>query len=145
MRRFLETISLALFVFSTCSWSCAQQGPTQPTAILTWTQAASTGTSGPVTGNCVYRGSAAGTYALPAIFCSTAPITTYTDNTVVTGQTYHYAVTAHFGPAEGPYSNDAAFTSPELTAPNLSAPQAKNAKPGQVGELIAKAEMVPHK
>jgi hypothetical protein len=106
-----------MFAFT---YACqSQQGPTPNQAVLTWTQAVPTATSGPVTGNCVYRGTLAGTYILPALGCSSTPITTYTDSTLPAGSTAHYAVTAHFGVLEGPYSNDVAYTPPALSAPNL--------------------------
>lgn len=105
-------------VLITTAYSCnAQNGPTQqgpPSATLNWTQSVTSG----ITGNCVYRGSIAGTYALPAIFCSTAPITSYKDTTVVRGQTYHYAVTAQTGTgatlAESVYSNDVTAVIPPV-------------------------------
>lgn len=103
----------------------AQTGPTPPSATLSWAQSTTQG----VTKNCVYRGAAAGAYGIPALFCSTVPITSYTDATIVRGTTYHYAVTALFNAGqESAYSNDIAVTSPLLNAPTgLNATQvAKN-------------------
>jgi fibronectin type 3 domain-containing protein len=58
-----------------------------------------------VTGYKVYRGSAAGgPYTL---LRSLGAVTSYTDNTVVSGQTYYYVVTAVGTSAESPYSNQA--------------------------------------
>lgn len=99
----LRSIAALPFLYFALAFSCnAQNGPTQPSVVLTWTQSVSAG----VTRNCVYRGAASGGYSLPAIFCSPAPIITYTDTTVVRGQSYHYAVTAGIDGTEGAYSND---------------------------------------
>lgn len=93
----------------TLMYSChAQNGPTQPSVQLSWTQSATPG----VTANCVYRGTATKVYTMPALFCSTAPVTTFTDNTVVRGTTYFYAVTAQVGKIESQFSNEA--TAPVL-------------------------------
>jgi hypothetical protein len=101
MRKFLQSVLLGMVVMLATSYSChAQQGPTQPSVSLSWTQSTSTG----VTANCVYRGSASGSYTLPALFCSTAPITTYTDSTATASTTYWYAVTAKVGASESAYS-----------------------------------------
>lgn len=96
-----------LLVFLTLSAAALGQqgnGPTQHFAIQSWTNP-----TGTLTGNCVYRSQAAGGPYGPAIFCSTVPITTYTDFTVLTGQTYYFVVTAYTaGPPfeEGLYSNE---------------------------------------
>lgn len=95
-------------------WSCnAQNGPTQPSVVLSWTQSTTTG----VTGNCVYRGTVSGTYTMPAIFCSTTPATIYTDSTVTRGSTYFYAVTAKLGPSESGYSNEVKAAVPTIAPP----------------------------
>ena len=95
-----------------CAFSChAQNGPTVPSVVLSWTQSTTTG----VTGNCVYRSLGSGTTpAPPAIFCSTTAITTYTDTTVTVGDVYVYAVTALANGAESAYS--ATFTTPAIPA-----------------------------
>lgn len=113
MKRLLQATLLAVFVIATNAFTCAQNGPTQPQVNLTWTQSTTPG----ITGNCVYRGSTAGVYTLPAIFCSTAAITTYTDNSVQASTTYHYAVTAQKGSTESQYSNDATAVVPALPNP----------------------------
>lgn len=103
MKKNLKISLLLIVCFFSMSFTCnAQNGPTQPSVTLGWTQSITTG----VTANCVYRGATAGNYNLPAIFCSTAPIVSYKDTTVVRGQTYHYAVTAKVGATEGDYSTD---------------------------------------
>jgi hypothetical protein len=107
--RILQSIALGMFVMFFNAFACPQNGPTPAQAVATWTQAVATPTSGAVTANSVYRctvttGSTC-TPAPTAIFTSTIPITTYTDTSIVSGSTYVYAVTAHFGSVEGPYSN----------------------------------------
>lgn len=93
----------------TLMYSChAQNGPTSPSVQLNWTQSTTPG----VTANCVYRGTATKVYTMPALFCSTAPIVSYTDNSVVRGTTYFYAVTAQAGKIESQFSNEA--TAPVL-------------------------------
>jgi hypothetical protein len=117
-------LSITCFVLFCCAYSCGQNGPTPPSVVLTWTQSTGPGT---ITANCVYRGATAGNYTLPALFCSTTPITTYTDTTVTRGTTYNYAVTAKVGATEGGYSNNAAAAVPLAPAPpvlnvNVQAP-----------------------
>ena len=119
--KILGRITFALAVLLTSVGATCQNGPNTPapSVVLTWTQAASPN----VTANCVYRGTVADTYTLPAIYCSTSPITTYTDTTVVRGTTYHYAVTAKYGTTtESGYSNDATAAVPTYPAPTLGAP-----------------------
>lgn len=102
--RSLALLSLAqLLIAFSCS---GQTGPTAPSVTLTWTQSATAG----VTKNCIYRGTVAGVYTTPALFCSAAPITSYEDQLVTRGTSYHYAVTAVTGAIEGPYSTDVAVT-----------------------------------
>ena len=96
--RLLRVIPFLFFAFYSCH---SQTGPTQPSVALSWTQSTSAG----VTAHCVYRGAVSGTYTIPALFCSTAPITTYTDSTAAAATTYWYAVTAKVGSAESAYSS----------------------------------------
>lgn len=137
MKKKLVIALTALSSLFLTAFSCqAQNGPTQPSVKLTWTQSTTPG----VTANCVYRGSAAGTYALPALFCSTAPITSYLDTTVVRGTTYHYAVTAQINATEGGFSNDAVAPVPNAPAPptnNSPSQITKLEKPGAVPVLNA--------
>lgn len=110
----MKKFCLLLIVTCLCiTVSFAQNGPTLPSVDLTWNQ----GTGLGITANCVYRGTAPGVYTLPAIFCSTTFITTYTDTTVTRGTTYHYAVTAKIGAQESGYSNDATAAVPSTIAP----------------------------
>lgn len=106
MRKTLQTLQslmLAVFVMMTTAYSChAQNGPSQPAVTLTWTQSTAAG----VTANCIYRCIGASCTPAPtALFCSTAPITTYTDSTVAANSTDGYAVTAKVGTTESGYSN----------------------------------------
>jgi len=115
----LRVLSLPILFFAMIFSCQAQNGPTQPSVLLTWQQSTSAG----ITANCVYRGTTAGVYTLPAIFCSTAPITSYKDTTVQRGQTYQYAVTAKASATEGPYSNNVQAVIPQApTAPTLNTP-----------------------
>lgn len=75
--------------------------PTVHQVGLSWTQSTSTG----LTGNCVYRGAVSGG-PYTQLFCSSSPATTYTDASVVGGQTYYYVVTAVSGSQESGYSNE---------------------------------------
>jgi hypothetical protein len=148
MRKIFSSIALFLTVMSLSAYTCGQQGPTPPSVTLTWVQ----GT--PPTGytiafNCVYRGTAPGVYTIPALFCSTAPITSYLDSSVTRGDTYDYAVTATVkGLAESAYSNNAVAAVPAqpggITPPSLQPPvdaslrnQERN---GTVTSLVAKAD-----
>jgi len=98
MKRLILAIVVTLFC---CAYSCGQNGPTVPSVTLQWTQSTTTG----ITANCVYRSTGSGTTpAPPAIFCSTAPITSYVDTTVTVGTVYVYAVTAQASGAESAYS-----------------------------------------
>jgi len=119
MKRALQSFALAVFTVLTMGPACpAQNGPTMPSVVLTWTQSSSTG----VTKNCIYRGTVAGTYGT-AISC--IPVgTTYTDSGPVAGTTYFYAVTAQVGSAESAYSLPAQVVVPaNPNAPtNLNAP-----------------------
>ena len=113
MRRIIDSILLSVFVLFASSWACAQNGPTKPSAILSWTQSV---TPNP-TANCIYRGSVSGTYTMPALYCSPSPITTYVDNTVTRGATYYYAVTTKFGATESGYSNEVEAVFPTIAPP----------------------------
>jgi fibronectin type 3 domain-containing protein len=112
----LRTIVLPVALLAV-AFSCnAQNGPTQPSVALSWTQ--SVGSTNPIAKNCVYRGTATGVYAKPAMFCSAAPSTAYTDTTVVRGTQYFYAVTAQDNKgAESDYSSELAVTSPKINPP----------------------------
>jgi hypothetical protein len=122
MRKLHIVIIVLITGILNCGYSCAQNGPTPHKVVLTWTQS----TSPNITGNCVYRGSKAGTYTLPALFCSTTPITTFTDTSVVSGQVWDYAVTAQQTVTgtiqESAYSNDVQVVIPGPNAPNMGPP-----------------------
>ena len=71
--------------------------PASPSVSLTWT--AESG----VTGYRVYRSTVSGSgYSL----VGRATTASYRDNTVVSGTTYYYVVTAYTGSAESAYSNE---------------------------------------
>lgn len=136
MKKFTQIVLTLVACTFLVAPSCGQNGPTQPSVKLTWTQSTATG----VTANCVYRGSATGTYTLPALFCSTAPITSYVDTTVQRGTTYHYGVTAQVGATESGYSNDAVAPVPNAPPPptnNSPSQITKLEKPGAVPVLNA--------
>lgn len=116
----MKTLTIAVFLLLTQYVAC-QNGPTAPSVQLAWVQSSSAG----VTGNCIYRGLTAGNYALPALFCSVTPITTYVDNTVARGTTYHFAITAQAGGVESGYSNDAVAVIPVAPAPPTNNAPAK--------------------
>lgn len=139
--RLFGNLALSLFVMLACSFSChAQNGPTNPSVTLTWVASTTSGT----TANCIYRGTVAGTYTLPALFCTTAPATSWTDTTLTSAQrgtTFHYAVTAKFGPnTESPYSNDAPAPIPVLEAPTMNPPteNGANSPPTKPDQQTAK-------
>src|SRR5271155_3809773 len=59
-------------------------------AALTWIQSID-----PVSLNCIARGATSGSESFTSpVFCSTTPITNYTDTTVAGGSTYYYEVDA---------------------------------------------------
>jgi fibronectin type 3 domain-containing protein len=135
VKRFLVPLLALVCLVFCAAYSCGQNGPTAPAVMLTWVQSTSPG----VVANCVYRGSAAGTYTLPAIYCSTAPITSYTDTTVARGTSYHYAVTAKNSTTEGGYSNDVLAAVPTApAAPDLNTPTEALRHDPQGFELRAK-------
>ena len=68
---------------------------------LNWTQSTTPG----VTGNGVYVSLTSATGPWSLLTQSLAPMVTYTDNTVASGKTYFYAVTALAGSAESVKSN----------------------------------------
>ena len=113
----LKLFMVLAFALLLTGFSCqAQNGPTAPSITVSWIQ--STGSTNALAKNCVYRGVAAGTYDLPAKFCSSTPITSWKDVAVVRGTTYHYAVTAQdVNGAESAYSADLQATSPIINAP----------------------------
>jgi fibronectin type 3 domain-containing protein len=129
-----------IYLMFAAMYSCGQNGPTQPTVVLSWTQSTTPG----VTKNCIYRGASSGVYALPGT-CIAAN-TTYTDSTAVPGATYFYAVTAQVSGTESAYSAPVSVsvpTSPSaptgLTAPTVT----KNVLPGvKPGDLTAKIEWI---
>lgn len=113
LRTVLLPVTLLMAIYS-CN---AQNGPTPPSVALSWTQ--SVGSTKAIAKNCVYRGTITKVYALPALYCSTTPVTTYTDLTVKRGTVYFYAVTAQdVNGAESDYSQELAVTSPIINAPS---------------------------
>jgi hypothetical protein len=131
MKLFASSLVIAASLTLLSGYSCGQNGPTTPSVQLTWMQSTASG----VTANCVYRGSASGTYTLPAIYCSTKPIITYTDTSVTRGTTYHYAITAQVGSTESAYSNDATAAVPLApSAPVLGTPVETRLRKPMVGE-----------
>src|SRR5271170_3883533 len=138
----------APLMFLALMYSChAQNGPTQPTVALTWTQSNSTG----ITENCIYRSTGGGTTpAPPAIFCSLTPITTYTDSTVAANTTVVYAVTAKVGQTESGYSVTAQAVIPAnpnpptgLTAPTITKNLQPNINPSSLEAIVVWKE-APH-
>jgi hypothetical protein len=108
----LLPVGLLLMAFS-CN---AQNGPTPPAINLSWVQ--SIGSTNPIAKNCVYRGTSSLVYTLPALFCSTAPVTSYNDTAVSRGTTYFYALTAiDTKGAESAYSVELKVTSPIINSP----------------------------
>jgi fibronectin type 3 domain-containing protein len=85
---------------------------------LSWTQ-----TTDPVALNCVFRSATSGGES-PAnpLFCSTSPITSYTDSTVAAGATEYYTVDAvsSSGVASG-MSNEVKTVIPLLPPTSLQA------------------------
>ena len=75
---------------------------------LTWTQSSDPS----VASNNVYRGTVSGgPYSL--IYSSASPVTGYSDNSVASGTTYYYTVTAvNSSSIESGYSNEAAAVIP---------------------------------
>jgi cellulose 1,4-beta-cellobiosidase len=135
-RILLVILAATLLPAATCH---AQNGPTPPSVKLSWTQSTAPG----VTANCVYRGAAAGTYALPALYCSTIAIATYTDTTVTRGTTYHYAVTAQVGSQESAYSNDATAVVPAtITPPTVQTPPVETKLDDPTDRIVLRAKVV---
>jgi chitinase len=128
MRRIAQTLLLAAFTMFATAYSCGQNGPTQPTVVLTWTQSTTAG----VTKNCIYRGTVSGQYSLPGTCIPVA--TTYTDTTPVAGTTYFYAVTAQVGAAESAYSTPA----------NVPVPANPNAPTSLTPATVTKSEFPKH-
>ena len=144
MKRYLHSAVLMVVTMFSMGLTCnAQNGPTPPQAVASWTQAVPTPTSGAVTGNSVYRCSPSPCVpAPPAISTSATPITSYTDNSIVAGTTYVYAVTAHFGAVEGPYSNDSAPYSWAFSAPTFGTITGSLVPQAQAKELPVVAKSV---
>ena len=125
MTTLLKRALLACVVMA-ASALVAQNGPTQYQVLAKFTQSTMTG----VTANCIYRSTGAATKPVPpALYCSTTPITSYTDTTVAAGTTYVYAVTAKVGTAESGYSalatapvpaNPSAPTGPTTTTTTIT-------------------------
>lgn len=142
MKRWFQSFALAVITMFSMGLTChAQQGPTQPTVVLAWTQS---GTPG-ITKNCIYRGTVSGTYSLPGT-CIPAG-TTYTDTSPTPGTTYFYAVTAQVGTTESAYSTPVQAVVPAnpsaptgLTAPTVTG---ENKEPGdKPAEVVARVEWV---
>jgi len=139
MKRALQTLTLAVFVCFSTSWSCGQNGPTPPRAVATWTQAVPTASSGPVTANSVYRCSPAPCVpGPPAVFTSVAAITTWTDTSISGGPSYVYAVTAHFGTVESPYSNPSTPYTWAYSAPTFDTVTSSLVPMAQAQDVVAK-------
>jgi hypothetical protein len=155
MKRILQSLCLAAFVCFSTSWSCAQNGPTQPTVQLTWVQSTTSGVTSNHVYRCIQTGTTACVPAPPAIFGSTAPITSYTDSTVAPSTTYVYAVTASINATESQYSSSVTAAIPaspnaptNLTAPTvtgkLAIPQIKDRRPdGLLGEKVDAKALPP--
>jgi fibronectin type 3 domain-containing protein len=78
------------FLFAILSLSWSVNATAQHSVSLTWTQ-----TLDPVALNCVFKAATAGGENLKQpLFCSTSPITTYTDSAVAAGDSWFYVVTA---------------------------------------------------
>jgi fibronectin type 3 domain-containing protein len=89
------------------------------TVNLTWTQ-----TTDPVALNCVFKATTAGGENLVGtpLFCSTAPITAYTDSAVTAGDQWFYVVTAVSSKGvSSPASNEANAVVPLLPVTSLQA------------------------
>jgi hypothetical protein len=114
MKNLLYTLCLVAFVVLLSAWSCGQNGPTPPSVSLSWTQCIPpTGVA--ITINNVYRCSGAScTPAPPALYTSTAPITSYNDTAVTRGSSYVYAVTCSTSAAESGYSNTTGAAVPSI-------------------------------
>ena len=140
MKRVFQSIALSAIVCFSSAFSCAQNGPTQPTVLLSWAQSTSPG----IVANHVYRCTGAACIpAPPAIYGSTAPITAWTDTAVAANTTYVYAITASSATQESPYSNPEAAPVPAgLYAPVQNPPtEAKLEKLGpKVSSLQAQVK-----
>lgn len=86
----------------------ALAAPTVHQASLSWAQSSSSG----LTGNCVYRGTVSGG-PYSQLTCSSSPVTSYIDTTVVGGATYYYVVTAVNGTEESAFSNQVQAVIPQ--------------------------------
>lgn len=122
--RIAKVIPLIYMLFAAV-YSCGQNGPTKPSVVLSWTQSITPG----ITANCIYRGSVSGQYTIPALYCSTTPIVTYTDATVARGGTYYYAMTARLNAIESGYSNEVAAAVPTIAPPTGAGAQETKLRP----------------
>jgi chitinase len=131
--RLLRAVPLVFALMYSCH---AQNGPSQPSVVLTWTQSTTAG----VTKNCVYRGTASGTYVLPGTCIPVA--TTYTDTTPTAGTTYYYAVTAQVSGVESAYSTPVQVAVPANPAAptGLAAPTVAKNEEGNGIVVQAKVE-----
>lgn len=86
--------------------------PTVHQASLSFGQSTSVG----ITGNCAYRSQTSGG-PYTQISCSSSPITSYVDTTVIGGQTYFYVVTAVAGTTESAFSNETKAVIPQSPNP----------------------------
>lgn len=118
----MKILLTSLAILLLAAMALAQNGPTPASVSLAWTQGAASAASGAITANCVYRSTVSGTPVTPAIYCSTVPITSWTDTTVVRGTTYNYWVTCKFSASEGPYSNMVTASIPVTSTPPVLNP-----------------------
>ena len=94
--------------------------PTGLTAIATTSAAVNltwTAPAGTVSGYSVYRGTSAGAEAATPLATGVAT-TAYSDTSVAAGTGYYYKVTASNAAGEGPASNEASATTPNLAVPS---------------------------
>jgi hypothetical protein len=136
MKRAAQSFALSLFVMFTAAYSCGQNGPTQPSVTISYTQSTTPG----ITANCLYR-STTSTPVLPGT-CSSNAATTLTDSTPTAGTTYNYWVTAQVGATESAYAGPVSVPVPS----NPNAPTnpgvkqvTKNDMPGDApSDIVAK-------
>jgi len=137
----MKFLRLVPFLFMALYSCVAQNGPTQPSVTISFTQSTTPG----VTANCLYR-STTSTPVLPGT-CSKVPVTSLTDDTAVAGTNYNYWVTAQVLGAESAYSSPLAVSVPtNPNAPTNLAPQSitKNSPliGSQVGDLTARVDWI---
>jgi hypothetical protein len=87
------------------------------TVNLTWTQS-----TDPVALNCVFKSATKGGEVITSpLFCSTTPITAYTDSAVAAGDTWYYTTTAVSSKGvSSVFSNETNAVVPLLPPTNLS-------------------------